>query len=184
MKVLIVGGGGREHAIAWKIKQSPRVSKLYCAPGNGGTAQIATNVAIKATDLAALTAFAVQEGVDLVFVAPDDPLAMGLVDELERVGIRAFGPGKAASLIESSKVFAKDLMRRYQIPTADYVVFDDLIKAMQYIEKVQLPAVIKADGLALGKGVIIARTRDEARQAVQKMMEEAAFGAAGKRICR
>ncbi len=182
MKVLIVGGGGREHAIAWKIKQSPRVSKLYCAPGNGGTAQIATNVAIKATDLAALTAFAVKEGVDLVFVAPDDPLAMGLVDELERVGIRAFGPGKAASLIESSKVFAKDLMRRYQIPTADYVVFDDLIKAMQYIEKVQLPAVIKADGLALGKGVIIARTRDEARQAVQKMMEEAAFGAAGKRI--
>ncbi|MGI6334088.1 MAG: phosphoribosylamine--glycine ligase [Saccharofermentanales bacterium] len=182
MKVLIVGGGGREHAIAWKIKQSSRVDKIYCAPGNGGTARIATNVAIKATDLAALTAFAVKEGVDLVFVAPDDPLAMGLVDELERVGIQAFGPDKAASLIESSKVFAKDLMRRYHIPTADYAVFDDLATAMRYIEKVSLPTVIKADGLALGKGVIIARTRDEARRAVRKMMGEAAFGAAGKRI--
>ena len=125
MKVLIVGGGGREHAIAWKLKQSPRISKLYCAPGNGGTAALAENVPLKATDLPGLTAFALNEKIDLVFVAPDDPLALGLVDELESAGIRAFGPRKSAAVIEASKAFSKDLMRRYGIPTAEYAVFTD-----------------------------------------------------------
>lgn len=182
MKVLIVGGGGREHAIAWKIKQSPRVETLYCAPGNGGTAGLAVNVQIKATDLDALTEFALREKIDLVFVAPDDPLAMGLVDELERAGIRAFGPSKAAAVIESSKAFSKDLMRRYNIPTADYAVFDDQDNALRYLDHVDLPIVVKADGLALGKGVIIAQTREDAQKAVKEMMGGSAFGQAGRTV--
>ena len=125
MKVLVVGGGGREHAIIWKLSQSRRISKLYCAPGNGGTAAIAENVPLKATELPGLISFAQKEKIDLVFVAPDDPLAMGLVDELEAAGIRAFGPKKNAAIIEASKAFSKDLMRRYGIPTADYAVFSD-----------------------------------------------------------
>ena len=182
MKVLIIGGGGREHAIAWKLKQSPRVSQLYCAPGNGGTAGIAVNIPIRSTDLQALTEFSLREKIDLVFVAPDDPLAMGLVDELQQAGIRAFGPSRAAAVIEASKAFSKDLMRRYNIPTAAFAVFDNQDEALRHIEGAVMPVVIKADGLALGKGVIIAKTFVEARQAVKAMMEGSAFGQAGRTV--
>ena len=182
MKILVVGGGGREHAIVWKLRQSPCVSRLYCAPGNGGTAAIAENVPIKATDLEGITAFAKQEKIDLVFVAPDDPLAMGLVDELEAAGVRAFGPKKNAAIIEASKAFSKDLMHRYGIPTADYAVFTDEAEALGFLDKSAMPIVIKADGLALGKGVIIANTHSEARTAVQGMMAGSAFGQAGRTV--
>jgi phosphoribosylamine--glycine ligase len=151
MKLLIVGGGGREHAIAWKFSQSPQVDTLYCAPGNAGIAQIATCVPIKATDLDAMVRFAVTEAIDLVFVAPDDPLALGMVDALQQAGIRAFGPSRAAARIEASKSFAKDLMRRYQIPTADYAVFDSVEPALAHLNSCDLPIVIKADGLALAR---------------------------------
>jgi len=182
MKVLVVGGGGREHAIVWKLKQSPRISKLFCAPGNGGTASLAQNVPLQATDLQGITAFARQEAIDLVFVAPDDPLALGLVDELTAAGIKAFGPRKNAAIIEASKAFSKDLMNRYQIPTAGYAVFSDLAAALKHLESVSLPIVVKADGLALGKGVIIAQTLTEARQAVKDMMAGSAFGQAGRTV--
>jgi len=151
MKVLIVGGGGREHAIAWKFSQSPQITQLYCAPGNAGIAKLATCVPIKATDLEAMVQFAVTQNIDLVFVAPDDPLALGMVDALQQAGIRAFGPSKAAARIEASKSFAKDLMHRYQIPTADYAVFESTPAALAYLNGCDLPIVIKADGLALGK---------------------------------
>ncbi|NCA97756.1 MAG: phosphoribosylamine--glycine ligase [Clostridia bacterium] len=182
MKILIVGGGGREHAIAWKFSQSPQVTTLYCAPGNAGIAQLATCVPIKATDLDAMVRFAVTEAIDLVFVAPDDPLALGMVDALLQAGIRAFGPSRAAARIEASKSFAKDLMRRYQIPTADYAVFESVEPALAYLNSCDLPIVIKADGLALGKGVIIAQTQLEAEQAVRDMLEGNAFGQAGSRV--
>jgi len=182
MRLLIVGGGGREHAIAWKFSQSPQVDTLYCAPGNAGIAQIATCVPIKATDLDAMVRFAVAEAIDLVFVAPDDPLALGMVDALQQAGIRAFGPSRAAARIEASKSFAKDLMRRYQIPTADYAVFDSVEPALAHLNSCDLPIVIKADGLALGKGVIIAQTQLEAEQAVRDMLEGNAFGQAGSRV--
>ena len=182
MLLLIVGGGGREHAIAWKFSQSPQVDTLYCAPGNAGIAQIATCVPIKATDLDAMVRFAVTEAIDLVFVAPDDPLALGMVDALQQAGIRAFGPSRAAARIEASKSFAKDLMRRYQIPTADYAVFDSVEPALAHLNSCDLPIVIKADGLALGKGVIIAQTQLEAEQAVRDMLEGNAFGQAGSRV--
>ncbi len=182
MKLLIIGGGGREHAIAWKFSQSPQVDALYCAPGNAGIAQIATCVPIKATDLDAMVRFAVAEAIDLVFVAPDDPLALGMVDALQQAGIRAFGPSRAAARIEASKSFAKDLMRRYQIPTADYAVFESVEPALAHLNSCDLPIVIKADGLALGKGVIIAQTQLEAEQAVRDMLEGNAFGQAGSRV--
>jgi len=182
MKLLIVGGGGREHAIAWKFSQSPQVTQLYCAPGNAGIAQIATCVPIKATDLEGLVQFAVAEAIDLVFVAPDDPLALGLVDALQAAGVRAFGPSKAAARLEASKSFAKDLMRRYRIPTADYAVFETVDSALAHLAQSDLPIVIKADGLALGKGVIIAQTQQEAEQAVRDMLEGNAFGQAGSRV--
>ena len=182
MKLLIVGGGGREHAIAWKFSQSPQVDALYCAPGNAGIAQIATCVPIKATDLDAMVRFAVAEAIDLVFVAPDDPLALGMVDALQQAGIRAFGPSRAAARIEASKSFAKDLMRRYQIPTADYAVFESVEPALAHLNSCDLPIVIKADGLALGKGVIIAQTQLVAEQAVRDMLEGNAFGQAGSRV--
>ena len=182
MLLLIVGGGGREHAIAWKFSQSPQVDTLYCAPGNAGIAQIATCVPIKATDLDAMVRFAVTEAIDLVFVAPDDPLALGMVDALQQAGIRAFGPSRAAARIEASKSFAKDLMRRYQIPTADYAVFDSVEPALAHLNSCDQPIVIKADGLALGKGVIIAQTQLEAEQAVRDMLEGNAFGQAGSRV--
>ena len=182
MRVLIVGGGGREHAIAWKLKQSPRISQLFCAPGNAGIAELAVCVPIKATDLDALVLFARSEAIDLVFVAPDDPLALGLVDRLETAGIRAFGPRSQAAVLESSKAFAKDLMRRYRIPTADYQVFDDVKAALAHVAGAELPLVVKADGLALGKGVVIAHEREEARAAVTDMMVNSRFGQAGQKL--
>ena len=182
MNVLIVGGGGREHAIAWKLRQSPRVGKLYCAPGNAGIAEIAEIVPIKANDLAGLVDFARHNPIDLVFVAPDDPLALGLVDELEAAGIRAFGPRRQAAVIEASKAFAKDLMHRHQIPTADYRVFDNQEEAIDWLSTANMPIVVKANGLALGKGVVIARTREQAVEAVQEMMSGQAFGTAGKTV--
>ena len=182
MRVLIVGGGGREHAIAWKLKQSPRISQLFCAPGNAGIAELAACVPIKATDLDALVRFARSETIDLVFVAPDDPLALGLVDRLETAGIRAFGPRSHAAVLESSKAFAKDLMRRYRIPTSDYQVFDDVKAALAHVAGAELPLVVKADGLALGKGVVIAHEREEARAAVTDMMVNSRFGQAGQKL--
>jgi len=182
MKVLIVGGGGREHAIAWKISQSPKVSKLYCAPGNGGIASLAQCVPIKAMDIEGITSFAKSEGIDLVVVAPDDPLAAGMVDALENAGIRAFGPVKAAAEIESSKVFSKNLMKKYGIPTAAYEVFDNADNALEYLRTCSYPTVVKADGLALGKGVIIAGNYDEAEKAVRSIMSDRIFGSAGNRV--
>ncbi len=183
MKVLVVGGGGREHTIVWKLAQSPRVDKIYCAPGNGGIAELAECVPIKATDINAIADFAENEKIDLTVVAPDDPLAMGLVDLLEGRGLRAFGPRANAAIIEGSKVFAKELMKKYGIPTADYEVFDDPKRAVEYIKtKNSFPAVIKAEGLALGKGVVIAQNLAEAEEAVHEMMENHKFGDAGKRV--
>ena len=182
MKVLVVGGGGREHTICWKLGQSPKVDKLYCAPGNGGIASIAECVPIKATDIEAIADFAEKEKIDLTVVAPDDPLVMGLVDILESRGLRAFGPRANAAIIEGSKVFSKELMKKYGIPTAGYEVFDDPAKAVEYLSSGSFPAVIKAEGLALGKGVIIAQSFDEAEAAIHEMMENNKFGDAGKRV--
>lgn len=182
MKVLIVGGGGREHAIAWKLAQSPRLSELHCAPGNAGIARMAKCHDVKATDIDAQLELAGKIRADLVVVAPDDPLAMGLVDKLRERGIRAFGPTAAAAQIEASKAFAKELMHKNHIPTADYEVFRDADAAADYIEQAELPLVIKADGLALGKGVIIARSRPEALQAVHELMLESKFGQAGRTV--
>lgn len=182
MKVLVVGGGGREHAICWKLKQSARVTELYCAPGNAGIANVAICVPIRATAIEEITDFARREKFDLVFVAPDDPLALGLVDRLEEAGIRAYGPRANAAIIEASKAFSKDLMRRYDIPTARYEVFTDTDAALEYIDREPVPIVVKADGLALGKGVIIAETREDAKDAVRSMMLNKAFGTAGNTV--
>ena len=182
MKVLVVGSGGREHAICWKLAQSKRVDKIYCAPGNAGIGAIAECVAIKATDIGAMVAFAKEKQIDLTVVAPDDPLVLGMVDAFEAEGLRAFGPRKNAAIIEGSKVFSKELMKKYHIPTAAYEVFENSADAVRYLEKSSFPAVIKAEGLALGKGVIIAKTFDEAKEAVTKMMEDKAFGEAGNRV--
>ena len=183
MKVLIVGGGGREHAIALAIARSPGVEKLYWAPGNAGTAALGENVPIGATDLDKMVAFAKEQKIDFVVVAPDDPLALGMVDRLEEAGIPAFGPTAAAAAIEGSKVFAKDLMKRYHIPTAGYEVFADPRQALDYIRaQGKYPVVIKADGLALGKGVIIAGSEEEAREGLRSIMEDKIFGASGNRV--
>lgn len=183
MKVLVIGGGGREHAIIRKLKESPKVDKIYCAPGNGGIAKDAECVAISAMDLDGAVAFAKEKQIDLVFVAPDDPLAAGMVDRFEEAGIPAFGPNAAAAQIESSKVFSKNLMKKYRIPTAKYEVFSDPKEAVAYIEKNnQFPIVVKADGLALGKGVLIAADLTEAKDAVKKIMEDKAFGASGNQV--
>ena len=182
MKILVVGGGGREHTILWKLAQSPKKPELYCAPGNGGISQIATCVDIAATDIEAMVAFAKREKMDLVVVAPDDPLAMGMVDALEAEGIRAFGPRKNAAIIEASKAFSKELMKKYHIPTAEYETFSDAEKALEYVKTAKIPLVVKADGLALGKGVLICKTRQEAEQAVRQVMLENAFGAAGNTV--
>ena len=152
MKVLVVGGGGREHAICWKLAQSPKVTELYCAPGNGGIAQVATCVPIKATDVEAMVRWAKENAMDFVMVAPDDPLALGMVDALEAAGIPAFGPRANAAIIEASKAFSKELMRKYHIPTAQYETFTEMDKALAYIDQQGAPIVVKADGLALGKG--------------------------------
>ena len=183
MKVLVIGGGGREHAIIRKLKESPKVDKIYCAPGNGGIAKDAECVAISAMDLDGAVTFAQEKQIDLVFVAPDDPLAAGMVDRFEEAGIPAFGPNAAAAQIESSKVFSKNLMKKYRIPTAKYEVFSDPKEAVAYIEKNnQFPIVVKADGLALGKGVLIAADLTEAKDAVKKIMEDKAFGASGNQV--
>ena len=182
MKILVVGGGGREHAIIKKIKENKNVEKIYALPGNGGMAEDAECVDIGAKDIDKIVEFAKANSIDYAIVAPDDPLVLGCVDALEAVGIPAFGPKANAAIIEGSKVFSKDLMKKYGIPTAGYEVFDDMNKALEYLETAPIPTVIKADGLALGKGVIIALTRDEARQAVKSMMEDKVFGASGDHV--
>lgn len=183
MNIMVIGGGGREHAIIKKLAENKDVTKIYALPGNGGIAADAECVDIKATDIDGIKAFAQEKGnIDYAVVAPDDPLAMGCVDTLEGIGIPCFGPNAKAAIIESSKVFAKDLMKKYGIPTAQYETFDDMAKALDYLETAPIPTVIKADGLALGKGVIIAETRDDAKAAVRRMMEEKAFGESGTRI--
>ena len=182
MKVLVVGSGGREHAICWALKKSPKVTELYCAPGNGGIGEIATCVDVKATDIPGMVAWAKENQMDFVMVAPDDPLAMGMVDALEAEGIRAFGPRKNAAIIEGSKAFSKELMKKYGIPTAEYAVFTDKDQALKYVEAQGAPIVVKCDGLALGKGVVVAQTLDEAKKAVVNMMENKAFGEAGAKV--
>ncbi len=182
MKVLVVGGGGREHAICWKLAQSPKVTELYCAPGNAGIAQVATCVPIGATDLDGMVQWAREHAMDFVMVAPDDPLALGMVDAMEAAGIPAFGPRKNAAIIEASKAFSKELMRKYHIPTAKYQTFTDLEKALAYIEAEGAPIVVKADGLALGKGVVVASTVEEAKQAAREMMEDKKFGESGSTV--
>jgi len=182
MKVLIIGSGGREHAICLALSKSPRITKLYCAPGNGGIAGVAECVDITAIDIKSIVRFCKESGIDFVMVAPDDPLALGLVDALDAAGIRAFGPTKAAALIESSKIFSKNLMKKYNIPTAQYEVFTDADSAKAYIRKTGTPIVVKADGLALGKGVIVAMDESTALNAVDSMMLNKQFGDSGKQI--
>ena len=183
MKILVVGGGGREHAIVWKIAQSPKVDKIYCAPGNGGIADLAECVNIGATDIDKMVEFAKNEQIDLVMVAPDDPLVLGMVDAMEKAGIRAFGPRANAAIIEGSKAFSKELMKKYNIPTAGYEVFTDSAAAIDYVKSQNsFPTVIKADGLALGKGVIIAQTQAEAEEAIRDMIDGGKFGKSGSRV--
>ena len=182
MKLLVVGGGGREHAIIKKLKENKAVSVIYALPGNGGMEEDAVCVNIGATDIAGITEFAKTHEIDYAVVAPDDPLVLGCADELEKAGIPVFGPSKKAAIIEGSKIFSKDLMKKYGIPTAAYEVFDKVSDALAYVEKAELPLVVKADGLALGKGVVIAFTREEAAEAVKASMEDRKFGASGERI--
>ncbi len=183
MKILVIGSGGREHAIIRKLKESPQVPSLYCAPGNGGIAADAVCVPINAMDKEGILSFVKENGIDFVFVAPDDPLAAGMVDFLEEAGVACFGPNARAAEIESSKVFSKGLMKKYGIPTAEYEVFSQPEKAMAYIEgKGRYPVVIKADGLALGKGVIIAQNREEAKDALHTIMEDKVFGDSGNEV--
>ena len=183
MNILVIGGGGREHAIIKKLRENPEVTKLYACPGNGGIAKDAECVAIGATDIPALVDFAVETGIDFCVVAPDDPLALGCVDAMEEKGIPCFGPNKNAAVIEGSKVFAKNLMQKYGIPTARYEVFSDPAAALAYIRaQNEFPTVIKADGLALGKGVIIAETMAQAEEAVKSIMEDKMFGDSGNRV--
>ncbi len=182
MNVLLVGGGGREHAIAACIRKNPKVEKFYCAPGNAGIAQLAECVPIAVMEFEKLVAFAKEKSVDFVIVAPDDPLAAGLVDEFESAGIRAFGPRKNAAILEGSKAFSKDLMKKYNIPTAAYENFEDADKAREYLKGAKYPIVLKADGLALGKGVLICNTQEEAFAGVKEIMEDKKFGTAGSRM--
>ncbi len=182
MKVLIVGSGGREHAIATSVAKSPRVDKIYCAPGNAGIAELAECVNIGAMEFDRIVSFAKQKKIDLTIVAMDDPLVGGLVDELEEAGLRAFGPRKNAAILEGSKAFSKDLMKKYNIPTAAYETFDNASDALKYLETADLPIVLKADGLALGKGVLICNTLAEAKEGVKTIMEDKKFGAAGNKM--
>ncbi|MGN0448466.1 MAG: phosphoribosylamine--glycine ligase [Acutalibacteraceae bacterium] len=182
MKLMVVGGGGREHAIIKKLKENKDISEIYALPGNGGIASDATCVPVKATDIEGICKFAKENAIDYAVVAPDDPLVLGCVDELTKSGIPCFGPSKKAAIIEGSKVFSKNLMKKYGIPTAQYEVFSETEKALDYLETAPIPTVIKADGLALGKGVIIAMTRDEAKNAVKSMMEDKIFGESGSNI--
>lgn len=182
MKVLIVGGGGREHAIAWKTAQSRKVDKIYCAPGNAGISEVAECVPIKAMEFDRLADFAREKKIDLTIVGMDDPLVGGIVDVFEAQGLKVFGPRKNAAVLEGSKAFAKELMKKYQIPTAAYEIFDDPKKALTYVETAKLPVVLKADGLALGKGVLICNTREEAKEGVKEIMLDKKFGEAGNRM--
>ncbi len=182
MKILVVGSGGREHAILWKLAQSKRVEKLYCAPGNGGISQLAECVPIKVMEKEKMADFAAENQIDMTIIGPDDPLADGIVDVFQKRGLRVFGPTAAAARIEASKVFSKDLMKKYHIPTAQYEVFDNAEQAIAYIKSGTFPAVIKAEGLALGKGVIIAEDEQTAIEAVRDMMEGKKFGDAGNRV--
>ena len=182
MKILVIGSGGREHVLAWKLRQSPDAERIFCAPGNAGTAELGENVAIPASDLPALVRFAKENRVDLTVVGPDDPLAGGIVDLFAAEKLRAFGPTKSAARIESSKIFAKELMRARKIPTAEARTFSDSAAALRYCEQVKFPMVIKADGLALGKGVIIAADAETAKSTVDEMMQQRHFGDAGRRI--
>lgn len=183
MKVLVVGGGGREHAIIMKLAESPKIDKLYCTPGNGGIEKYAQCFSVKATDIDGVVELAKELFVDMVVVAPDDPLVLGMVDSLEEEGIKAFGPNKAAAIIEGSKAFSKELMKKYDIPTAKYEIFSNSIKAIEYLKNEnKYPTVIKADGLALGKGVIIAQNFEEAKNAVVSIMEDQIFGKSGANI--
>lgn len=182
MNILVVGGGGREHTIVWALSKSPRADKIYCAPGNGGISQLAECVDIKATDISGMVKFAKENSIDFVVVAPDDPLALGMVDAFDAQGIRAFGPRKNAAILESSKIFSKELMHKYNIPTAQYQAFTDLGAALEYLDTQGAPIVIKADGLALGKGVVVATDIAMAREAVKSMLEDKKFGESGSRI--
>lgn len=182
MKVMVIGGGGREHAIVKKIKENSNVTELFVLPGNGGIAQDATCVDIGVKEVEKIVAFSTKNNIEFAVVAPDDPLVLGVVDALESVGIPCFGPNKRAAILEGSKVFSKNLMKKYNIPTALYEVFDDMAKALEYLDTAPIPTVIKADGLALGKGVVIAETREEAKDAVRSMMEDKIFGASGDHI--
>ena len=182
MKLLIIGSGGREHALAWKLRQSPQAARIFCAPGNAGTAEIGENVAIPANDLSALARFAKENRVDLTVVGPDDPLAAGIVDLFAAEKLRAFGPNKSAARIEASKIFAKELMRAQKIPTAEANTFSDSDEAVRYCKRLKFPVVIKADGLALGKGVVIANDASATRSAIDEMMNKGCFGDAGRRI--
>ena len=182
MKIMVVGGGGREHAIIKRLKESKSVTEIFALPGNGGIAKDATCIDIGAKEIDKICDFAKNEKIDFAVVAPDDPLVLGAVDALNEVGIPCFGPKANAAIIEGSKVFSKNLMKKYNIPTAEYEVFSDMDKALQYLETAPIPTVIKADGLALGKGVIIAQTRDEAKNAVKSMMQDKVFGDSGNNI--
>lgn len=182
MKVMVIGGGGREHAIIKKLKESKEITELYALPGNGGIAEDAVCINISATDIAAQVKFATENKIDYAVVAPDDPLCLGAVDELTKAGVPCFGPDKKAAIIEGSKVFSKNLMKKYGIPSAAYEIFDNPESALSYLETAPLPAVIKADGLALGKGVIIAETREAAKRAVRDIMEDRVFGKSGEKI--
>ncbi len=182
MKVLVVGSGGREHALVWKVSKSPRVSKIYAAPGNAGIAELADCLPITSDDIAGLLGFARNENIDLTIVGPEGPLSIGIVDEFTKAGLRAFGPSGKAAEIEASKRFSKDLMRKYSIPTAEYGVFTDKALAESYVRSMGAPIVVKADGLAAGKGVVVAETVEEALKALDLIMTERAFGAAGDRV--
>ncbi len=182
MKILVVGGGGREHAIVWKLAQSKKITKLFCTPGNGGIVDLAECVNIQATEIDKIVEFAKEQAIDLVVVAQDDPLVLGLVDALQAAGIKAFGPTKDAAVIEGSKVFSKELMQKYNIPTAKFSVFDSADKAKEFVKTINPPIVVKAEGLALGKGVIIAESQDEAVEAISNIMEKEMFGESGRRV--
>jgi phosphoribosylamine--glycine ligase len=182
MKILIIGSGGREHALAWKIAQSKLVKKIFCAPGNGGISQQAECLEIKAEDVVGLLNFARKERIDFTLVGPEMPLSLGIVDEFEKAQLKVFGPNKKAAQLEASKVFAKEFMAKYEVPTADFQVFDNAKMAKIYLERIGRPCVVKADGLAQGKGVVVAKDIDEAVQAVDAMMEEKVFGSAGNQV--
>ncbi|MDD5042978.1 MAG: phosphoribosylamine--glycine ligase [Candidatus Omnitrophica bacterium] len=182
MRILVIGSGGREHALAWKLSQSPLAEKIFCAPGNGGISRIAECVDIEADNISGLREFALKEKIDLTVAGPEIPLAMGIADEFAKAGLKIFGPNRKAARLEASKVFSKELMAKYKVPTADFKVFDDPGEAKKYIRKAGAPCVVKADGLAAGKGVIVAKTAEEAEDAVTLIMQERAFGDAGNRI--